>query len=242
MTRPASPACASGRSGSGRKRPTPSSAVSPGSSTKRAGICAGSSSGSWTCVTDPEFCEAVHRPDAQVLARLVPAVSRRGGRRRGRDHDRRRPGRPGRTPVQPGDLPPAGQAAPEAPRPVHPVADAGEDLVPHLRLVRCLYPRPHRQRHPHPEPGPDERPRTWTPSTSSDGSGGTSSSGAAAATPSTSCRAAPPPRSPPTSGVTSRRSCPAAATSSTASTTSRARCRPANVVALFDTAYEEGFY
>ena len=50
-------------------------------------------------LTQPEFCEALLGPHAAVLARLVPPVPRRGGRPGRRDHDRRRPGRPERPAV-----------------------------------------------------------------------------------------------------------------------------------------------
>ena len=40
---------------------------------------------------------------------------------------------------------------------VHPLADDGEDLVSHLRRVRRVHPRPARQRRRHPQPGADQR-------------------------------------------------------------------------------------
>ena len=208
------------------KRPTPSSAASPAWSTKSAGTCAGWSSGSCDLLTEPEFCEAMldqtlkfwldwFRLFLDEVGDVVDVIMI-GDDLAGQDGPA----------VQPGDLPPPRQAAAQAARAVHPLADAGQDLVPHLRLLRGLHPRPARQRHPHPQPGADQRRGTWTRVELKRRFGRRAGLlGRRRATPSTSCRAAPRPRSRPTSAATSRRSCPAAATSSTTSTTSRATCR-----------------
>ena len=45
---------------------------------------------------------------------------------------------------------------------VHPLADRGENLVSHLRLVRPVHPRPAGQRHRRPESRCSSARRTWT--------------------------------------------------------------------------------
>ena len=145
------------------------------------------------------------RPDAEVLARLVPPVPRRGGRRGRRDHDRRRPGRAKGPAVSAGNLPRDRQAAAEAARAVHPLAHEGEDLVSHLRQLQRVHSRLDRQRRRYSQPGADQR--------EGHGPGGVEvavrrqdgASGAAASTPSTSCRRPRRQRSASTFAATSRR-------------------------------------
>ena len=58
-SRPVRRPARAGASGSAARRPTPWSAASAAWSTRSAGTCAGWSSGSWTCSSNPEFCEAL---------------------------------------------------------------------------------------------------------------------------------------------------------------------------------------
>ena len=73
-------------------------------------------------------------PDAEVLARLVPPVPRRGGRPGRRDHDRRRPGRPD-GPAVPARRSTATIVKPRQKRLVQYIRSRtqAQDLVPHLR-------------------------------------------------------------------------------------------------------------
>ena len=156
-SRAGSPGCASGPWSSATRRPTPWSAASPAWSTRSAGTCAGWSSGSWTCSPQPEFCEALldqtlkfwmdwFRVFLDEVGDLVDVIMI-GDDLAGQTG----PAVPARV------LPPRRQAAAEAARAVHPLADAGEDLVSHLRRVRRVHPRPAGQRHRHPQPGADQR-------------------------------------------------------------------------------------
>ena len=91
----------------------------------------------WFCdlMGEPEFCEAMLDQTLKFWMDWFRLFLDEVGRRGGRDHDRRRPGRPERAAVQPGHLPPHRQAAPQAAGAIHPLPHPGQDLVSHLRRL-----------------------------------------------------------------------------------------------------------
>ncbi len=125
---------------------------------------------------------------------------------------------------------------------VHPLADRGEDLVSHLRRVRRVHSRPAGQRHRHSQPGADQRQRDGScrlegPLRRSpdvlgrrDRCPARVAAGLARNRPRARC------------GGTWSSGSPAAATCSTTSITSRREFRAENIVAMYDAAYEFGFY
>ena len=241
-TRAGSPGCASGRCDFEKETPY---AVVSGISGVVYEICwylRGLEQ--WFCdlMTQAGVLRGDARPDAQVLDGLVPPVPRRGRRRGGRDHDRRRPRGPERAAVQPRAFTAAwsnratsasfSTSGPARRRRsgITPAASC-TDFIPDLidNGVDILNPVQISARNMDPANLKRRFGRDWC-------------SGAAA------CDAQHVlPRGTPAEVAANvrrnlRRSCPAAATSSTTSTTSRAKCRRKTSSPLFDTAYEYGAY
>ncbi len=150
-------------------------------------------------------------PDAEVLARLVPAVLRRGGRPGRRDHDRRRPGRPERSAVparrftgRSSSRGTSGWSSTSA------RARAAKIWYHTCGSCVAVHPRPARQRHRHPQPRAGERQGHGPGGAEGRASATGWRSGAGRSTPSTCCPTASPrdgarARAPEPGGVEARR-------------------------------------
>ncbi len=124
----------------------------------------------WFCdlMTEPEFCEAMLDQTLKFWMDWFRAVPRRGRRRGGRDHDRRRPGRTERARCSTRRSTAASSSRGTSGS-CNTSAPARSAKIWYHTCGSCVdfIPDLHRQRHPHPQPGADQRARTWTRPSSS---------------------------------------------------------------------------